>query len=163
MKKQKKILMLFCAAAVAAVVFLFQFTTKVGVAPAIPREDSPGTRSQYPSATTQTSGDQARNGAGELSFAELESLKIIGDGLRSLKSEDRFRLAKAGNEAMESFLTGWNPIGRTSHELKAVFGQPKQEGSDFLLYAFDNGWFVWLYKFGIRDGRVVELTRPPSE
>jgi hypothetical protein len=64
---------------------------------------------------------------------------------------------------MESFLKSWNPIGRNPHDLKALFGKPKEENNDFLLYAFDNGSWAWLYQFEIRDGKVTELRRPLSE
>lgn len=98
--------------------------------------------------------------------ADLEMLRAIKSGLRSLEIEDnsiRGQLAKSGKDAMESFLERWNPIGRTPGELKSLFGKPKEEGSDYLLYAFDNGSYASLFQFAIRNGRVVELTRPMSE
>lgn len=95
-----------------------------------------------------------------------KALKVIADGLHSLESEEgqtRAKRARSGNAAMESFLKTWNPIGKKPQDLRALFGEPREESDDFVLYAFDNGSYAWLYRFVIRNGTVVELTRPLSE
>jgi hypothetical protein len=122
--------------------------------------------SLYRFAKTQTASEQKIREPVNFTTADLETLKLIGNGLRSLNNEDagaRAALAKSGQRAMESFLKSWNPIGRTPQDLKALFGEPKEETPDFLLYSFDNGNYAWLYQFEIHNGEVAGLTRPKSE
>lgn len=115
---------------------------------------------------TKVVSDQKSHEPVESTSSQKEVLKVIRDGLRSLENEDsaeRARLAKTGHLAMESFLENWNPIGKRQHDLKVLFGKAKEENADYLLYGFDNGNYAWLYQFSIRDGKVIELTRPLSE
>ena len=98
------------------------------------------------------------------SASNFTTLSVIQTGLRSLEGgSDAARRAKSGHEAMDVFLETWSPIGRTPRELKGLFGEPKEERGDRLLYAFDNGNYSWLYQFVVRDGKVTELLRPLSE
>ncbi len=166
MTNNSKIVILICAAAVFIAVSIY--------GPRYPTHDQATTQSkEVPhrnmpprSILAQAANDQISHEPVESTSAREEVLKVIGDGLRSLENEDnaeRARLAKTGHLAMESFLQNWNPVGKTTHELKTLFGMAKEENDDYLLYSFDNGNYAWLYQFAIRDGRVVELTRPLSE
>jgi len=101
--------------------------------------------------------------ASQLNSSQKDKLNVIALGLRSLKFPDAFAKAQQGHQAMDSFLESWNPNGRTIHELKAVFGEPREQTDDYLLYVFDNGMYGWLYQFVLSQGRVVDLQRPPSE
>lgn len=64
---------------------------------------------------------------------------------------------------MEAFLKTWNPIGRSSQELKATFGKSSDEKPDSISYIFDTGSLGWNFEFLLNDGKVVELKRPVSE
>lgn len=166
MKNKATIVILICAAAAMTVVCFYHPTTSVPVGATASNKDLPPTRLQHPSLSAQVASGQKPREPVNLTAADLEALKVIGSGLRSLENDDvreRAKLARLGKEAMESFLKNWDPIGRTPHDLKSLFGEPKEAGDDFLLYAFDNGSYASLYQFVIRDGRVAELFRPKSE
>jgi predicted alpha/beta hydrolase family esterase len=134
--------------------------------PETQRKQVPPQNMQPPAILAQVASDQKPREPVEPTSSQEEVLKVIGAGLRSLENKDgadRARLAKAGHIAMESFLQNWKPVGKTTHELKTLFGMAKEETGEHLLYAFDNGNYAWLYQFTIRDGRVIELTRPLSD
>jgi len=166
MTNNSKIVILICAAAVFIAVSIYSPTASTRDRTTTQSKEVPKRNMQHLSSLAQVASDQKPHEPVEPTSAQEEVLKVIGDGLRSLGSEDsaeRARLAKAGHRAMESFLQNWKPIGKTTHELKVLFGMAMEENDDHLLYAFDNGNYAWLYQFAIRNGRVVELTRPLSE
>ena len=166
MKNNAIKVILICAAVGAVVLVVYKPATSNSVVATAPNSDSPRGSIQGSPILTQTVSDQKHSESSILSSSEIEELKVIENGLRSLESEDgaeRSRLARLGNAAMESFLKIKSPIGKTPDELKVLFGKPKEETDDFLLYAFDNGGSALLYQFVISNGRVVELTRPLSE
>jgi len=166
MKNKAIIVILTGAAAAVVVVSLYHSTTSTPVGATASSMDSPSQTLQPPSLSVQVANGQEPREPVNMTAADLEALKVIGSGLRSLENEDareRAKLARLGKVAMESFLKNWNPIGKTPQDLKVILGKPKEEESDFLLYAFDNGSYASLYQFVIRDGRVAELLRPKSE
>lgn len=168
MTTNSKIVIVICAAAAVFIaVSIYSPTASTGDREATPSREVPlRTMQPSPAILAQVARDQKPRESVNPTSAQEEVLKVIGDGLRSLETEDsaeRARRAKAGHLAMESFLENWKPVGKTAHELKALFGMAKEENDGHLLYAFDNGNYAWLYQFAIRDGRVVELTRPLSE
>lgn len=166
MTNNSKIVILFCSAAVFIAVSIDRPTAYTRDRGTEQSKKGPKQNMQPQSILAQVANDQKPHKLAELTSAQEEVLKVIKDGLSSLASEDnteRASLAKAGHLAMESFLQNWNPIGKTTHELKTLFGAAKEENDDHFLYAFDNGNYAWLYQFTIRNGRVTELTRPLSE
>ena len=165
MKNTATIITLTCAAVATIALVLYKPAARDTSVAIVPNNDTSKESIQHSPLLTQIASDQKYRESGELSSSGIEALKVIESGLRSLESDDgaeRSRLAKLGNAAMESFLSSRSQIGKTPDELKALFGKPKEESNDYLLYSFDNGGYAWLYQFGIRNGRVVELTRPLS-
>ncbi len=71
--------------------------------------------------------------------------------------------AYKASAAMEEFLKTWNPVGHTTQELIAIFGEPYQIKPNHVLYNFDNGEFGWNFDFVYENGKITELRRPPSE
>lgn len=158
-----KAILIFAATATVVLV-VHKLVTKDPVVLTAPNNKSPNGKT--PKVLAQIASGQKHRESGDLTPSEIEELKVIENGLRSLEAEDgaeRSRRARLGNAAMESFLKSRSPIGKTPDELKALFGKPKEESNDFLLYAFDNGGSAKLYQFVVRNGIVVELTRPISE
>jgi hypothetical protein len=134
MKNKAIIVILICAAATMAVISFYYLTPRALVGATASNGNAPSQSLQHSPLSAQVGSDH--------------------------KPTD---LTESGKAAMESFLKNWNPIGRTPDDLKALFGVPKEESHDFLLYSFDNGSYASLYQFEIRHGRVTELLRPKSE
>ena len=67
--------------------------------------------------------------------------------------------ASKANDAMESFLKNWNPVGHSVDELKAIFGKPTVEKNDSIGYYFDAGLFGWAFEFKLHYGKVSALER----
>lgn len=166
MTNNSKIVILICAAAVFIAVSIYWPTVSTRDLATEHSKETPPQNMPHALLLPQVASDQKPHAPVDPASAQEEELKVIRDGLRSLKIEDsatRATLAKKGYMAMESFLQNWKPIGKTTHELKDLFGMAKEEDDVHLLYAFDNGNYAWLFQFAIRNGRVVELTRPLSE
>ena len=167
MTYKSKIVILICAtAALFIAVSMIGRNSSTGELRPTQSKQVPPRKMQPPAILAQGANDQKPRDPVVPTSAQEEVLKVIGAGLRSLENEDsaeRAKLAKAGQIAMEAFLQNWKPVGKTTHELKTLFGMAKEENDEHLLYAFDNGNYAWLYQFTIRDGRVIELTRPLSD
>jgi hypothetical protein len=64
--------------------------------------------------------------------------------------------ALKGYEALGLFLKTWNPIGRSTHEVKAMLGACK-EAPDTLFYYFDTGLYGGVFEFKLQKDKVTEV------
>lgn len=65
--------------------------------------------------------------------------------------------ARKAITAMGEFLKTWNPVGRTTGEIKSVFGNPSLEKKDSIQYKFDTGLNGCIYVFVINQGKVTAI------
>ena len=113
-----------------------------------------GVPSSIPVSTEQPQVPAQRTNEDEVvNLADLQQIIKEGFGKGAVKA----------TIAMEAFLKTWNPIGRSAQEVKATLGKPSVEKPDSIIYMFDGGAFGAIFEFVLRDGKVIELKRPPSE
>ena len=65
--------------------------------------------------------------------------------------------------ALKQLLTEWNPVGCTAEEVQFVIGAASETNNTELIYSFENGYSLIAWRFKLKNGKIVELQKLPSD
>jgi hypothetical protein len=103
MKNKAIIVILICAAATMAVISFYYLTPRALVGATASNGNAPSQSLQHSPLSAQVGSDHKPTEPANLTTADLETLKVIGNGLRSLKNKDvraRANLTESGTAAI---------------------------------------------------------------
>lgn len=88
-----------------------------------------------------------------------ETVRRVQSSMRDRVGDGAFK----AKDALESFLTLWKPIGRTSDELRSVLGTPDRDVNGSIFYIFDTGFGGTAFIFKVADGKIIAVERTGVE